>query len=889
MLETIPRGPWGALTLTWSSGSIREGQTPSPKCKLQGMRLPALLLCCLPLSAQEVPTPEDSLGWPVGRWHVRHDSLVRYFEQVAAASPKVTLQEYARTYEGRPLLLAAVTSEANQGRLEEIRTARRAWLRDGGEEYTGPDVVWMGYGVHGNEPSGTNASLRVLHHLATSDSEAVRKLLDDTVVLIDPCLNPDGTDRFAHWANSHRGKHPVAGGLHRERREAWPGGRTNYYWFDLNRDWLLLTHPESRGRVQEFHRWLPSIVTDYHEMGTDSSYFFQPGIPSRRNPITPEENVTLTQRIAEYHAKALDARGSLYYTEESFDDFYYGKGSTYPDVHGAIGILFEQASSRGHLEENANGELSFPFTIENQFTTSLSTLKAAHKLRGDLMAYGRTFWSSAFELAEKHVVRAYVFGAAESPKRTALLAELLMRHGIEVHALAEPFGEFTPETSFIVPMSQAQFRLCRAVFETRTSWPDNTFYDVSSWTLPLSFDVPYHGLSIEEFDRDQVGERLGDSPSPAASFRANRKAVAYAFEWRHHEAPRVLAGLLGDGVRARFATRTLTADTTAGQAPLDLGTIVIPMSIQDVERAQVEKALASAAKSGVEVHALTGGLTPAGIDLGSPSLSPLEPVVPALVVGSGVSGYEAGSVWFHLDQRLDLPTLLIERNDLGRLDLHGVSHLLLTSGAQDDWSESTLERVRHWIRDGGTLVASKSAASWAVRTFFESEEREEAQDEHQDEHAGPEASSYADYSSLRARQRVSGTIFEAKLDRTHPLAYGFGRDRLPVFKNSTSVLPEAHDPFSVPVRYTDDPLWSGFASERNVARIAGTPAVRVERVGNGTVVALLDDPLFRGVWHGTSRLYANALFFAPALRRTGSVEEAWSAEEEAEQADAHDH
>ena len=270
----------------------------------------------------------------------------------------------------------------------------------------------MGYSVHGNEPSASNVSPLVAYHLAASQGEAIDELLDQVVVLLDPCLNPDGFDRFAHWANNHRG-HVLNGSPdHREHREGWPSGRTNYYWFDLNRDWLPAQHPESQGRLKIARRWLPNVVLDFHEMGGNATFFFQPGVPKRTNPLTPLRNVQLTNQIGAYHAKALDEIRSLYYTQERFDDFYMGKGSTYPDLHGGVGILFEQGSSRGHLAQTDHGTLTFPFTIRNQFRTSLSSLDAVLTLRSDLLEYKRDFYQDALALARAGKVAGYVVSGA---------------------------------------------------------------------------------------------------------------------------------------------------------------------------------------------------------------------------------------------------------------------------------------------------------------------------------------------------------------------------------------------------------------------------------------------------------------------------------------------
>ncbi len=283
---------------------------------------------------------------------------------LAMQSDRVIMQEYARSWENRPLFHLIITSEANHARLEQIRQEHLELSDPAGsgglnmEEM--PVVVRLGYNVHGNESSASNASVLVAYHLAASQDPEVLDYLDRMVILIDPCLNPDGFNRHASWINMHKSQTPMPDDNSRGFREVWPGGRTNHYWFDLNRDWILLQHPESRGRVEVFHRWRPNVQTDHHEMGSSSTFFFQPGIPSRTNPYTPESTTQLTRKIGQYHAAAMDPDGSLFFTEEIFDDYYYGKGSSYPDVNGSVGILFEQAGTRGFERNTPRGKANLP-------------------------------------------------------------------------------------------------------------------------------------------------------------------------------------------------------------------------------------------------------------------------------------------------------------------------------------------------------------------------------------------------------------------------------------------------------------------------------------------------------------------------------------------------
>jgi hypothetical protein len=288
---------------------------------------------------QSIPQPKTLLGYEVGTWHVSHDKLVNYMYQLAEHSDRIQIENRGSTYEGRPLLLLTITSPKNHSRLEEIKQKHQALTEAGADQVALEDqplVVYQGFSIHGNEPSGANSGLLLAYHLAASKAPETLKMLDELVILFDPSFNPDGLQRFAYWANTNKNQNLTADPNDREYNEVWPRGRTNHYWFDLNRDWLPAQLPESQARIKTFSEWLPNILTDHHEMGTNSSFFFQPGIPSRVNPLTPDMNQKLTQKIGEFHVEAFNELGSLYYSEEDYDDFYYGKGSTYPDINGGI-------------------------------------------------------------------------------------------------------------------------------------------------------------------------------------------------------------------------------------------------------------------------------------------------------------------------------------------------------------------------------------------------------------------------------------------------------------------------------------------------------------------------------------------------------------------------
>ncbi len=814
----------------------------------------------------DIPSPEEVLGFPVGAQHLTHDQLYFYLRRLAEASDRLVLTEYARTYENRPLVYLTITAPSNHARLESIRQQHLA-LSD--PEQSGsvdlaeqPVVLYQGYSVHGNEASGGNAATLVAYYLAAGKSEAVEKILRETVILLDPCLNPDGFHRFATWVNMHKNEHLTADPQDREYDEPWPGGRTNHYWFDLNRDWLLAQHPESRGRLELFHRWMPNVLTDHHEMGTNSTFFFMPGIPSRTHPLTPPENQGLTAEMARYHARALDGIGSLYYTQESFDDFYYGKGSTYPDVNGAVGILFEQASARGHVQESRNGQLTFPFAIRNQVRTSLSTQRGALELREKLLAYQRDFYRDNLAEARRRGVQAYVFGTDGDEVRSGHLIDILLRHRIEVYRLAKDVKaagqDFTAGSAYVVPGAQRQSRLVQALFDTLTVFQDSLFYDVSSWTLPLAFNLPYAALGQKDFQPRLLGEAVRDVPQNPLPEGIPAADYAYLLPWSRYDAPAMLSRILDGGLKARVAERPFTLE---GQR-YERGTVVIPVQQEGYTPPEVAGKMQALHRAQPGLLEVAGtGYTPQGIDLGSPSFSNLRAPKVALLVGEGVSAYEAGEVWHLLDQRYGMTVTKLDVNSLGRADLSRYHTLVMVSGSYYSLGKGEAAKLKRWVQRGGTLIAFKRAARWLTQKgmgyLAVKKERTEKTEE------GPKP--YLQLGSDRGARIIGGAIVEARADLSHPLLYGYTRERIPLFRRGTLFFEPTENAYAMPLQYTGSPLLSGYVHPDQVARMKKAAAVVVTGTGSGKIICFADNPNFRAFWHGTNKLFANAVFFGHTI------------------------
>ncbi|WP_395338727.1 M14 family metallopeptidase [Ningiella sp. W23] len=814
-----------------------------------------------------IPTPESVLGYPVGTWHVRHDQLVAYMRALDEASDRISLQVTGYTHEQRPLVLLTITAPENQSNVEQMRQAHLERLRSGeAASADDPLFIYMGYSVHGNEPSGSNASLLVAYHLAASQSEEVTKLLSENVVLLDPSLNPDGLSRFAQWANMHKGYNLVSDPMHREHKEHWPSGRTNHYWFDLNRDWLLLTHPESKARIKQFHQWRPHILTDFHEMGTNSTFFFQPGVPSRKNPWTPDKNVTLTNALAKFHAAALDNNNELYFTEESFDDFYYGKGSTYPDAHGSIGILFEQASSRGHAQESINGLVEFGRTIQNQFTTSLSTFEGAMATKSAIANYQRQFFNDTQKLIDDDDLHGFVVSASKDTQRFSRMLSILSAHQINYEVLEKDFDiddvNYEAGQSIYIPLDQAQYRLIRSLFSERTSFVDNTFYDVSNWNIAMAFNLQYD--AVEQSQRrklDTVQQTWRSSQS--AQGRLENNAYAYVFEWHSSNAPAMLQSLLEQGVQARIAGKAFTSRTDTQDAmSFAPGSVMIATALKQPD--DLFNILTKAqSEFDIKIHSINTGLTSSGIDFGSRSFVPVyEPNV-LMVGGKGTSQYEVGEIWHYLDTRVGIPASLIDLSDLDSVDLSRYSHVVFASGQYRSVDKKTASKIEDWVKSGGTLVGQRTAVEWFAKQGWI--ENQLLSDETVDSSFPLDDLQFADKQALASKKRIAGAVFMADIDLTHPLFFGYQREQLPLFKTNNFVLKSSDDPFTQVANYVEKPLAAGYSSPEMAELVANTAAVVANPVGQGVVIAFVDNVHFRGYWDGTNKLMSNAIYMSPLL------------------------
>ena len=798
---------------------------------------------------KDIPSPESVIGHPIGKWHITHDKLVEYMRKLASISERITIEERGKTFEDRPLILLTITSKKNHKNINQIQ--KNHIDQTNGlitPKIDTPLVVYQGFSIHGNEPSGSNSALLLAYYLAASNDEFVNKLLNNTVILLDPSFNPDGLQRFAYWANSNKNINLNPDSDDREYNEVWPGARTNHYWFDMNRDWLPVQLPESRVRIKTFHQWLPNILTDHHEMGTNSTFFFQPGVPSRTHPLTPKLNQDITRKISKYHVKALDEIGSLYYSEERFDDFYYGKGSTFPDINGGIGILFEQASSRGHIQNSDNGVLTFPYTIKNQLTAGLSTLDAALSMRNEILNYQYNFYKKSREEAKRQKKSAIVFGDEKDAAKTYHLAEILKRHKIKFHNIKNNFSKneinYKKNYSYIIPKDQKNIRLINAMFEKRTTFQDSLFYDVSAWTFPLAFNLDYD-MNIS---MDMAGKEVIELNKPNGAV-ISKSDYAYLLSWNEYYSPSLLDELLNNDIIAKVALKEFKLN----YKKYDYGTILIPVKNQNISSDSLFKMLGELAiKNNLIVDGVNTGLAD-GIDLGSTEFKKISRQKVALIVGEGINSYDAGEIWHLFDSRYGITITKLDVKSISRADLSKYSSIIMPSS--NGLSDLNTAKIISWTEQGGNLIAFKNSLKWVDKNKlldlkFKSNKID------------TKNISFAQKESHFGAQVIGGAIFEAKLDLSHPVNFGYKNENISLFRNTTIFMDQDDISYKNPIIYSENPLLSGYISNENLKEIKLTVPFKTGAYKKGQVTCFTDNTNFRAFWYGTNKLLMNAIYFS---------------------------
>ncbi|MDN4166832.1 M14 family metallopeptidase [Cytophagales bacterium LB-30] len=835
-----------------------------------------LLFGCLAslsfLSAMaQVKSPEQFLGYALGERFTPHHKVMDYYEHVASETG-IVLQNYGQTYEMRPLVLAYVSTSENLKNLEQIRNnnLKRAGLQQGNPEGKEVAVVWLSYNVHGNESVSTEASMQTIYELLTDPAKKV--WLENTLVIIDPCINPDGRERYVQWYNrvANQAYNPNPDAL--EHHEPWPGGRANHYLFDLNRDWAWQTQVESQQRLKEYNRWLPQVHVDFHEQGVDNPYYFAPAAEPLHEQITPwqrEFQVT----IGKNHAKYFDKEGWLYFTGEVFDLLYPSYGDTYPMYNGSIGMTYEQGGSGraglGIITELGD-TLSLKDRIAHHYTTGISTVEiSAQHAKRLLSEYQQFFKNSSSSPKGKY--KSYVIKAENGSDKLKELTTWLDQLGIQYGQAAagksakgfsyQSGGEesFTLSTrDVVINAYQPKSVLVQVLFEPKTQLADSLTYDITAWAVPYAQGLQAYALS------EKIGTKAYEAPK-VETLDSIQAAYAYVLNWQHHADARFLAELLQMGMIVRYASEPFSLDgRTFGRGSL----VITRRGNESFGLKWFALVQETAKKHGRILYAAQTGFVDSGKDFGSESVRIIQAPKVALLAGDGTSSLSFGETWYYFEQELGYTVTVIDTDDFNRVNLSTYDVLILPDGYYGSFAnENQLKSLSAWVQAGGKLILIDNALSaFAGKEGFD---LSSYQDEEEKKLLEKKEKSYAEQNRLRVyanRERdgikdfVGGGIFKLRMDNTHPLAFGYSSSYFTLKTNSDRYA-YLNDGWNVGTFANAKANVSGFVGARVEERLNNTLVFGVQEKGRGQVIYLGDNPLFRAFWKNGRLLMDNALFF----------------------------
>ncbi len=853
-----------------------------------------------------IPTFRQVLGYDPGERITNHAGIMRYFEALAATTPRMKVFEYGESWEGRKLVYAALGSEANirklsalQATVEEFADPRKTSPAEARKLIASlPAIVWLSAGVHGDEVSAPEAALVLAYHLlAARNDKLVESIFANTLVLIDPLQNPDGRDRFVNYYEEARGPEPDANPLAAEHNQPWPGGRFNHYLFDLNRDWIALTQPEIRAELKVLRQWLPVVCVDLHEMEGDSTYFFSP----EAEPYNP--NLTSAQRenlnlFGQNNARRFDQFGFDYFTRERYDAFYPGYGASWPSYYGAVAMTYEQASARGlAVRRSDETVLSFRETVRHHFVASLATLETVAQNREKLLEDFYQYRASAVEEGKREPVREFILPRDRDGSATDKLAGILTEHGVEVQRATAPFRTGSREYAagtYIVPLAQPAKRLIRTLLDSQTSMDDgflaadearrrlqqrSEISDVTAWSLPLLFNVealPSPEISAGPFEKLAVQARAGELHGSAAT-------VAYLVPWGSEAAGRFLAAALGSDLKMFSSDRAFTQDGRRYTA----GTLVLKVKDNPPELGEILARLAR--ETGVDIFGTNSGWVEDGVNFGSRAVRPVRKPAVAIAWGAPANPSAAGAARFLLERQYGFPVTPVRTAQLARADLSKFQVLILPPGG--DYAqllgEAGVDRLKDWVDRGGTLIGIGESLRFLsdakVNLLDIAEENTAAAEEKKAEKAGrvaaSEIASDADYqAALRPSSgltaSVPGAIVRARTEPGYWLTAGVaetvnamvvGRSVYTPIKNDKGINAAYFMP-------ADTLLASGYLWEDNRRQMAYKPLAIAERSGRGMVVGFTADPNFRGMVDGLNVMFLNAVFRGPEHTQAAGAE-----------------
>ena len=813
--------------------------------------------------AQQLKSPDEFLGYPIGTKFTPHYKIVSYFEYAAAAMPQqMQFQKYGETYEGRPLYLAFISSAANISNLENIRknNLQLAGLETGIATNTSTPIVWLSYNVHGNEPSSSEAAMQTLYELLSPDKPEHQKWLSNTVVIIDPCLNPDGRDRYVNWFTSMVGTVPNAKSFAREHEEPWPGGRTNHYNFDLNRDWAWQTQTETQSRIKMYNQWMPQVHVDYHEQGYNEPYYFAPAAEPFHEVVTGWQRDFQTQ-IGKNNAKYFDNNGWLYFTKERFDLFYPSYGDTYPTYNGAIGMTYEQGGhSRGGLavQTDEGDVLTLKDRLMHHTTTGLSTIEItsanANKVVGEFKKY---FDNTKNGVGSNY--KAYLLTSNDVARINAV-KKILTNNGITygnsfLATGLSGYNYFTGKTesikadkfSIVVNANQPRSLMAKVLLEPVSKLVDSATYDITAWSIPYAYGV--NAYAVNSFIKTGTDNIDAYIPLPQVNY-----GVILPYSSLHDAT--LLATFLNNGVGVRVNEK----DITYKGKKISKGSLLILKRDNAANWGKAEKIIN---EQGADYTLMDGGFMDAGPDMGSPDVLKLAAPRVACITGSDVGSNAAGEIWHLFEQQIKYPLTLLNGNSLRISTLKQFDVLILPDGDYSFISDKkTGDDIKAWVRSGGRIIALESAvgqlaaAEWGVKIKKDKDE-EDKKDDKKD-------SGYNELRKYGNRERddlvnsIPGAIYKVEMDDTHPLAFGIGNSFYTLKQNGI-VLEFLKDGWNAGFVKKENKV-TGFAGSKVSSKIKDGTLFAVQDMGRGKVIYMVDDPIFRNFWENGKLLLLNAVF-----------------------------
>jgi hypothetical protein len=814
-----------------------------------------LILFTGTLFAQTIKAPSEFLGYEIGSRFTRHHRVVDYFKYVSSALSNVKLEKYGKTNENRPLYVSYISSQENITNLENIRKENLSQTGIiAGNSANKKAIVWLSYNVHGNEASSTEAAMLTLYELVTNKKE----WLKNTVVILDPCINPDGRDRYVNWFNQVKSTPFNVDQNAREHSEPWPGGRPNHYLFDLNRDWAWVTQVESQQRIAIYNKWMPHVHVDFHEQGINSPYYFAPAAEPFHEIISDWQRTFQTQ-IGKNHAKYFDKEGWLYFTKESFDLLYPSYGDTYPTYMGAIGMTYEQA---GHgraglgIQTNEGEILTLKDRAIHHMTTGLSTVEISSKNAEKLNTEFKKFFDNSNLNYKSYVLK------NENDDKMNRLKKLLNMHEIryenaEIGSVkgynysTQEDGKFNVNNSdLVIHTNQPKGKMVKVLFEPNAKLADSLTYDITAWSLPYA-----HGLNAIA-SKTSIPSSKSDS---AGTFTNTVDASAYAYvsKWNSIDDATFLGALLQNNIVPRFTEKEFTANGNS----FNKGTLIILRN--DNRNSDFDaKLVAIANKHQRNLTPISTGFSQAGVDFGSYSVKPINKQKIAVLSGKATSSLSFGEVWHFFETQLQYPITTINSRDFGATDLNSYDVIILPNGNYKSLlNTTTLDKVKKWTRSGGTLIAIGNALnSFANKEgFYLKTKKTDVNSDKKEESQKDNLTPFGDRERENVANLITGSIFKSTIDNSHPLAFGYGATYFSL-KLSGTAYHYLNEGYNVAYFDKDTKNVSGYAGSKAIREVPESLLFGEKPMGSGSVVYMVDNTLFRAFWENGKLFIANAVF-----------------------------